>query len=332
MLSPADIRRLHPEEFEFLWRALLRREHGNTYRHVDGHGVDCITGETAYQLYHHQGASFAIVRGKFRHDLQAALKAREEGKLSFNRWIFVTTFAFKDPAQIEWLEAQKASALPALVETWGDEDLASYAARHPDVARLVGVLHEATPAAPTQVVGAAIAAVGGAGGGAGIHIEGGVRFENAPPVTESTATVSCLEQGQAAILCVKNDGALAQFYATLRVAGPVYGLKGSEFARWTHSDAVKVTIPRGVEFRAKLAELEWDSDARFARWRIFGVTQSGMVDDARAQWSSCATSEPLVRAPDLVVSGQVIAEPDLRGGPKPYRVVLQAFGVEEGSG
>jgi hypothetical protein len=28
MLRPADIWRLHPDEYEFLWRSMLRKEHG----------------------------------------------------------------------------------------------------------------------------------------------------------------------------------------------------------------------------------------------------------------------------------------------------------------
>ena len=55
-MKPADIRLLHPEQFEFSWRTLLRREHGGSYPHVDGHGIDCLTDDTAYQIYHHHAS------------------------------------------------------------------------------------------------------------------------------------------------------------------------------------------------------------------------------------------------------------------------------------
>lgn len=139
MLTPADIRRLVPAAFEFLWRTILSREHGTSYRHVDGRGIDCLTVDTAYQIYHHQGASWPVVQCKFRDDLHAAQKARAKGVFTFDEYVFVTTFAFMDPAQGAWLEARKARALPLRVAVWGEEQLCDLLARHPDLAAQFGL-------------------------------------------------------------------------------------------------------------------------------------------------------------------------------------------------
>jgi hypothetical protein len=56
VLTPADIRRLVPAALEFLWRTILSREDGMSYRHVDGGGIDCLIVDTAYRIYHEQGA------------------------------------------------------------------------------------------------------------------------------------------------------------------------------------------------------------------------------------------------------------------------------------
>lgn len=173
MLTPADIRRLTPEAYEFLWRTILRRDHGGAYKHVDAYGIDCLTDGVAYQLYHHQGAAWSVVQGKFREDVAAAKGALAARRYAFDEWVFITTFSFKDPEQRTWLEEQRAKALPLSIVTWGDEDLCDRLARHPDLATLMGL-------GDRQGV-AAIVAQGGPGGGHGIHIEGGVSITDAPP-------------------------------------------------------------------------------------------------------------------------------------------------------
>jgi len=140
LLTPADIRRLTPEAYEFLWRTILRKEHGTSYRHVDGHGIDCLTDGRAYQIYHHQGAAWDVVQGKFRDDLQAARDARDKGKYQFDEWVFISTFPFKDPGQREWFDGQVGKALPLRVVKWGDEDLCHYLARYPDLAGMFGLI------------------------------------------------------------------------------------------------------------------------------------------------------------------------------------------------
>ena len=138
MITPADIRRLQPEQYEFLWRSLLREEYPHDYQHVDGYGVDCIVAGTAVQAYHHQGGPWSVVQRKFREDLDAA---RASG-LAFKRWVFATTFPFSNPKHREWLTEQIAGAQPLTVEIWGEEALASYVAKHPRLASLVGLLQE----------------------------------------------------------------------------------------------------------------------------------------------------------------------------------------------
>ena len=75
MLRAADIARLHPDEYEFLWRSILRKEHEATYRRLDGLGVDCMTDRTVYQIYSHQAGSWSVVQAKLRTDLASARQA-----------------------------------------------------------------------------------------------------------------------------------------------------------------------------------------------------------------------------------------------------------------
>ena len=151
MLTPASIRRLTPEAYEFLWRTILRRDHGTAYQHVDVYGIDCMTTATAYQIYHHQGAAWEVVQKKLREDLQAAGSARTGRVYTFDEWIFITTFDFKDPKKQTWLSERKAEVLPLRLVTWGDEDLADKLARHLDLARMFGLAPEEKAQAPVPV-------------------------------------------------------------------------------------------------------------------------------------------------------------------------------------
>jgi hypothetical protein len=157
LLTPADIRRLVPAAFEFLWRTILSREHGTSYRHVDGRGIDCLTADTAYQIYHHQGASWPVVQSKFRDDLHAAQKARAKGLFAFDEYVFITTFAFMEPVQRGWLESRRSQARPLRVAVWGDEQLCDQLARHPDLASQFGLASSlATPDEPVVLPRAAL--------------------------------------------------------------------------------------------------------------------------------------------------------------------------------
>jgi hypothetical protein len=89
LLTSADIRRLIPAALGFLWRTILSREDGTSYRHVDGRGIDCLTVDTAYRIYHHQGASWPVVQSKLRDDLHAAQTARARDLFAFDEYMFV---------------------------------------------------------------------------------------------------------------------------------------------------------------------------------------------------------------------------------------------------
>ena len=89
VLTPADIRRLVPAALEFLWRTILSREDGMSYRHVDGGGIDCLIVDTAYRIYHEQGAPWPVVQSRSRDDLHAVQRARAKGLFAFDEYVFV---------------------------------------------------------------------------------------------------------------------------------------------------------------------------------------------------------------------------------------------------
>lgn len=179
MLRPADVARLNPDDFEYLWRSILRKENGATYRRLDGLGVDCMTGRTAYQFYSHQGTPWAGVQRKFREDLAAVQAARAAGSLHADRWVFITTFPFKEPDQATWLAKQKVEALPLIVENWGDEAVLATPQRQEAIERMIGIIQQVANVT-VQVANAGIVAIGG--NAPGIHIaHGGVAIHNAPP-------------------------------------------------------------------------------------------------------------------------------------------------------
>lgn len=139
MLKAFDIQRLDPEGFEFLWRTILRREHASSYKRFDGLGIDCLVGSTAYQFYCHQAARWTTVQEKLRGDLAAARQALEADTVAFSKWVFVSTFPFKEPDHVAWVDRQKA-AVPFVVETWGDEDLLINPDRQADAERIIGLV------------------------------------------------------------------------------------------------------------------------------------------------------------------------------------------------
>jgi hypothetical protein len=103
----------------------------------------------------------------------------------------------------------------------------------------------------------------------------------------------------------------------------VYAKKTGIFAKWEHTDAVRSWIAKGQTCRLQIARM--DSKALCNQWVILAVLSGGNVTAIPAIYSSCAVSEPIVRAPDILVSGQIIAEPDLENGVQQFSIVLRAF-------
>ncbi len=136
-----------------------------------------------------------------------------------------------------------------------------------------------------------------------------------------------MEYGSQPCVLVTNEGTLAEFYGVFSIQGLVRGRERSElFCRWTHTDSPRTKIAKGQTYRIILAELNWDSSPFLtATWTIRTTRESGPMDIG-AHYSSTATTEPICRAPDIILSGEVFAEPDLINGSQPFRVVLKAFG------
>jgi hypothetical protein len=63
-------------------------------------------------------------------------------------------------------------------------------------------------------------------------------------------------------------------------------------------------------------------------WEIYAANESGSPMNVRAYYSSCAMTTPISEAPEIVINGRLVAEPDAENGVQPFRFVLQPFGVK----
>jgi hypothetical protein len=135
ILSRAAILAMSPDTYERMWRAMLQKEYGDQYRRIDAQGLDGLVGDTGFQLYHHQGGSWATTQSKFRNDFRTARGFRNA---SLREWIFISTFNFESLEQVNWLEQQIQNALPVKVQVWQQERLDEWSIRHSEIAHAFG--------------------------------------------------------------------------------------------------------------------------------------------------------------------------------------------------
>jgi hypothetical protein len=126
-----------------------------------------------------------------------------------------------------------------------------------------------------------------------------------------------------------NQGVLGEFYGIFDVDGFVKAKRQTElFCKWSHSDSVRTKIAKGDSRRIDLAELKFDGMTH--TWEIFTSSETEPPTAIPASYSSVAISTTVTKAPDIMIRGRLVAEPDSANGVQPFRFVLQAFGVIEG--
>jgi hypothetical protein len=132
-------------------------------------------------------------------------------------------------------------------------------------------------------------------------------------------------------IVVRNDGVVADFLGTLRIAGPVLR-RGYDYddllCRWSHTTSARTKIASGQERRIVLADnlhdTETDAAMGFSKWRIYAVT-GGVLISVESSFASTPLSDPPAVAPDIVLEGTIFAEPALANGAQSFRVTLRAF-------
>lgn len=134
------------------------------------------------------------------------------------------------------------------------------------------------------------------------------------------ATVKFAYENQRVYLLVTNSGVMADFYGLFSIIGGTSDLP----CRWMHDPSVKTRIVKDQTCRVLLAELVTEHSPIWTmRWRIFSATGETM-----APYTSVPNAQPEpARAPDLILNGAVMAEPDLENGIQKFGIVLEAFGA-----
>jgi hypothetical protein len=142
--------------------------------------------------------------------------------------------------------------------------------------------------------------------------------------TGPKATV-IMKHGNCPCLLVTNEGTTAEFYGKLSISHEIMNEPTELFCRWDHTDLPRAKIAHGETCRIVLANLVMDAPSRLANWTVRGTSEKGPID-VTAHYSSSLDSPAQTRAPDVILTGTLFAQPDLIDGPLPFRVVLQAFG------
>jgi hypothetical protein len=135
------------------------------------------------------------------------------------------------------------------------------------------------------------------------------------------------DNGDGAVsLLVTNKGSLATFSASFFIDGDVKGnLKRDLCGRWSHTDSTETAIARGQTRRLILANVMFQEI--FQQWQILASSQSGNIYIPASQ-SGSARTVPIIRPADIVINGEIVAQPDLINGIQPFKVVLHAFEAE----
>jgi hypothetical protein len=153
----------------------------------------------------------------------------------------------------------------------------------------------------------------------------------APEQTGPVAHIAFMKDARGAFVEVTNAGLGAHFHAPIEIHGAIRGKGKDVFAKWAHTGEVRAWIAKGQTCRLEIARLKWNAGGFYtSTWIIPTVASGNVVEEVESLYSSCPVSEPIIRADDIIVSGLVIAEPDLENGIQPFRVILRAFEAVNG--
>jgi len=132
-------------------------------------------------------------------------------------------------------------------------------------------------------------------------------------------------KAEAEVIEITNDGDGAYFSVPIEIRGAINGNGKDVFAKWAHTGEVRAWIAKGQTCRLDIARLKWSAGSVTSTWIIPTVAPGNVVRAVESFYSSCAVSKPIIRAEDIVISGMVVAEPDLQNGIQRFQVVLRAF-------
>ncbi|HSY48111.1 MAG TPA: hypothetical protein VLC46_04810 [Thermoanaerobaculia bacterium] len=134
----------------------------------------------------------------------------------------------------------------------------------------------------------------------------------APPVS----AIKLLCQPNRVELLVRNDGADACFWGTLKVTGRINVPPFDDlFCRWSHTIAAQTQIQHAQERRIVLADKIADADAvTGTEWCVYACA------GGPASFTQSA-DEPVVTS-DTVIEGSIVTDPGAANGIQPFRVIL----------
>lgn len=130
-------------------------------------------------------------------------------------------------------------------------------------------------------------------------------------------------------LHLTNDGADAEFWATLLIDGDLSGRwEGVAFATWDDSDQQKVRIGTGETRVLRLAQLDLTAFP-FAQWEICVTMEDGRRTTFRAMHTSRIGGDPLAHAPTMFLEVSVLSTPQSLERVQTYTVALHAFDAQQ---
>jgi len=134
-------------------------------------------------------------------------------------------------------------------------------------------------------------------------------------------------EGQQAAMSVKNNGAIAEVWASLRIQGMVRSGAGP-FARWAHSSSFKTKIAKGETHDLLLAGLRIQNGS-ISTWVVFFATEAN-VGMTEALQSSLVQTRDDGQADDIDLYIKLFSDPACVELPKEWHVILHSHAAELG--
>ncbi len=128
---------------------------------------------------------------------------------------------------------------------------------------------------------------------------------------------------------VSNNGETASFSAMLMIDGPVKPSRTRDiYCQWAHTPSVEARIAKGQKCRLRLADRTradgMNAYYGFSSWAVHALVD-GHPFDVESMFHSTPFSDPPTVADDIVVTVEIVANPDLINGVQRRCVTLKAF-------